>query len=48
MQSAKVHLEKLLEIATESKIKADQADAALKLGLLLYKDGDVRKSVDYL
>lgn len=32
----------------ESKEKSAQAEAALKLGLLHYKEGIIKKSVDYL
>lgn len=42
------HLERLLDIAMTSKEKSAQAEAALKLGLLHYKEGIIKKSVDYL
>lgn len=42
------HLEELLHIADDAKDKPSQADAFLKLGLLYYQEGIVRKSVDCL
>jgi tetratricopeptide (TPR) repeat protein len=42
------HLEDLLNIANDEKDKPAQADAFLKLGLLYYQEGIVRKSVDCL
>jgi TPR repeat protein len=41
-------LEDLLSIANEQGNKQAQADAFLKLGLLYYQEGIVRKSVDCL
>jgi len=42
------HLTQLLVIASEDKNKVDQANAFLKLGLLYYQEGDVRRSVEHL
>jgi len=42
------HLEELLTIATHLKEKKAQGDAFLKLGLLYYQEGIIRKSVDCL
>ena len=41
------HLERLLDIAMDMKEKSAQAEAALKLGLLHYKEGIIKKSVEY-
>lgn len=48
VQQAIKHLEDLLTIASEEKDKPAQADAFLKLGLLYYQEGIIRKSVDCL
>jgi len=48
VQAAIKHLEDLLNIANEKGNKQAQADAFLKLGLLYYQEGIVRKSVDCL
>ena len=48
VKSAIDHLEDLLNIANEKGNKQAQADAFLKLGLLYYQEGVVRKSVDCL
>ena len=48
MHQAIKHLEDLLNIANEERNKPAQADAFLKLGLLYYQEGIVRKSVDSL
>lgn len=48
VQAAIKHLEDLLNIANELKNKPQQANAFLKLGLLYYQEGIVRKSVDCL
>jgi hypothetical protein len=37
-----------LVIASEEKNKVDQANAFLKLGLLYYHEGNVRRSVEHL
>lgn len=42
------HLTQLLVIASEDKNKVDQANAFLKLGLLYYQEGNVRRSVENL
>ena len=42
------HLQSLLGIAKETNKKSANADAALKLGLLHYKEGYLKKSVEFL
>ena len=42
------HLNNLLNIAHASGKKSANADAALKLGLLHYKEGYLKKSVEFL
>lgn len=48
VQQAMKHLEERSIIANDEKDKPAQADAFLKLGLLYYQEGMIRKAVDYL
>lgn len=45
---AQKHLLELLGIAIQEKDKPEQANAYLKLGLLYYQDGTIKKSVESL